>query len=146
MYALNDIYKLYFTDMGLFFAKVGFSAISAFLRDDSSSVIGYIYENIAADTLIKQGYDLYYSNNGVTELDFLIETKEGPAIIEVKKGNQQSKSARAVIEGRANRHANVCYKIRNANFGRGAYFNGVPHYGFIFLLKKIRKELIDSLK
>ena len=63
--------------------------------------------------------------------------------IEVKQGNKQSKSARAVIEGKSNRHASICYKVRSGNFGIGSYYYGLPHYAFSFLLNKIKSKLVN---
>ena len=146
MNKINDNYKLYVSDNGLLLSKIGFQAISSLLRDDLSSVGGFIYENVAADALVKADYDLFFSNNGVSELDFVIDTINGPAILEVKMGNHNSKSARAVITGKSNRHASICYKVRSGNFGVGDYYYGLPHYALSFLLEILKKEIIDSLK
>ena len=143
MYAINDSYKLYFCDTGLLLAKIGFSAITGFVQKKLASAGGFFYENIASSELVKENYELFYSDNGVSELDFIVETIDGPAIIEVKQGNKQSKSARAVIEGKSNRHASICYKVRSGNFGIGSYYYGLPHYAFSFLLNKIKSKLVN---
>lgn len=143
MYAMNDIYKLYLCDTGLLLSLVGFTAITSLLQGSLSTAGGFIYENVVASTLIKEDMSLYYSDNGVSELDFIIEKLSGPTILEVKKGNYPSKSAKAVMEGRSNRHASYCYKIRSGNFGKGDYYDGLPHYALSFLLEKIKKEIID---
>ena len=89
---------------------------------------------------------LYYSDNNKSELDFLIEEGDGIAILEVKRFDGQSKSAKAVIEGKSNRHADRCYKVRDKNFGKGSYFDGIPHYALSFLLEAIRKKTEASLR
>ena len=89
---------------------------------------------------------LYYSDNNKSELDFVIEEGDGIAILEVKKSDGQSKSAKAVIEGKSNRHADRCYMARDKNFGKGSYFDGIPHYALSSLLEAIRKKTEATLR
>ncbi len=145
MYEMTDCYKLYFADTGLMFAKIGFQAIASLLNDSFSSAGGYLYENIGAETISKIGLPLYYSRNKESELDFIIDTIKGVSIVEIKMGNKQSKASRAVIEGKSKRKAVKCFKIRDANFAKGDYYNGYPHYAFEFLLEDIKKSYLKIL-
>ena len=83
---------------------------------------------------------LYYSDNNKSELDFVIEEGNGIAVLEVKKSDGQSKSAKAVIEGRSNRHTNRCYKVRDKNFGKGSYFDGIPTTRFLSFLRQSERK------
>jgi hypothetical protein len=89
---------------------------------------------------------LYYSDNNKSELDFVIEEGDGIAILEVKKSDGQSKSAKTLIEGKSNRHADRCYKVRDKNYGKGSYFDGIPHNALSFLLESIRKKTEATLR
>ena len=89
---------------------------------------------------------LYYSINNKSELDFLIEEGNGIAILEAKKSDVQSKSAKAVIEGKSNRHADRRYKVKEKNFRKGSCFDIIPHYALSFLLEAIRKKTEASLR
>ena len=137
---------MYFADIGLYIAKLGIETASLILGNDLDSYGGYIYEGIAADIIHKCGTGLYYSNNNKSELDFVIQDNNEPSILEVKMVKGNSKSAKAVIEGKSNRHASKCYKITNKNFSIGSYYYGLPHYALLFLLQMIRKNTVNSLK
>ena len=145
-YMNSESFKIYFSDIGLYVAKMGFDAAALILKGDLDSYGGYIYEGIAADILDKSDYNLYYSNNNKSEVDFVIQDDNKVAILEIKMAKGNSKSAKAIIEGIANRHADKCYKVTANNFSVGSYFYGLPHYALPFLLKKIKKKTVDSLK
>jgi len=56
-------------------------------------------ENIVADMLTKEGYDLFYfEKNGTLEIDFILNLNGVATAIEVKSGNdKQSKSLRSMM-------------------------------------------------
>ena len=144
-YAEDSTFKLYFSDIGLYVAKMGVEAASLILNGSLDSYGGYVYEGVAADVLNKAGLKLYYSDNGKSEIDFVIQDDNKVSILEVKMVKGNSKSAKAVIEGTANRHAAKCYKITAKNFSTGSYYFGLPHYALPFLIEGIVKQTSDSL-
>ena len=92
--AVEEQFKLYINDTGLLCAMYGFETKRALLENTlKGNAKGGIYENIIAETLVKNGYALYYYKpNDTSELEFLFE-KNGEVIpIEVKAGNTASKS------------------------------------------------------
>lgn len=144
-YVNYDSFKIYFSDIGLYVAKMGLDAASLILNNQLNSYGGYIYEGIIADILAKYDYPLYYSDNGKSEIDFVLQENNSISILEVKMNNGKSKSARAVIEGLSNRHASKCYKVTGNNFSIGSYYYGLPHYALGFLLDKIKDDIKNSL-
>lgn len=93
-------YKLYFSDSGL---------LVSMLDDESSDDLranrildvykGGLYENIVAEALVKQGYDLFYykRENSTLEEDFFVRSGSCLVPIEVKATNGTAKSMRALI-------------------------------------------------
>lgn len=145
-YSNSESFKIYFSDIGLYIAKMGFDTASLLLSGDLDSYGGYIYEGVAADILTKADFPLYYSDNGKSEVDFVIQEDNKTTILEVKMAKGNSKSAKAIIEGKANRKAEKCYKITGKNFSKGTYYYGLPHYALPFLLSSIRENTKASLK
>ena len=125
---------------------MGLEAASLILGEELDSYGGYVYEGIAADALHKSGTGLYYSNNNKSELDFVIQEGNEASLLEVKMAKGNAKSAKAVIEGKANRHASKCYKGTGKNFSRGSYYYGLPHYALLFLLEGLKEKLHETLK
>ena len=145
-YADYECFKMYFSDIGLYVSKMGVDVAALILANDLDSYGGYIYEGVVADALHKCGLGLYYSSNNKSELDFIIQDNNEPAILEVKMVKGNSKSAKAVIEGKANRHASKCYKVTNKNISTGSYYYGLPHYALIFLLDMLKEKTLNDLK
>ena len=60
---------------------------------------GAIYENVIADMLVKQGYNLYFYKNekGTLEMDFFIRDSDSLIPIEVKANNQATASLNSLI-------------------------------------------------
>ncbi len=71
-------YKVYFSDIGLLIASLDDEA-QIDLRENKNfnTFKGAIYESIASETLIKEGYKLYYykDERSQIEMDFLFEEK-----------------------------------------------------------------------
>ena len=145
-YAEHDCFKMYFSDIGLYITKMGNEAAALILGSDLDSYGGYIYEGVAADALHKSGIGLYYSNNNKSELDFVVQDNGEPSILEVKMTKGNAKSAKAVIEGKANRHASKCYKVTSKNFSKGSYYYGLPHYALLFLLDYLKNKTLTNLQ
>ena len=124
-------FKLYINDTGLLCAMYGFETKKAVLENviKGNAKCG-IYENIIAEILVKNGYELYYYRpDDSNELEFLIE-KNGEVIpVEVKAGNTATKSLNRFIE---KYKPTVAYKIVDGNVGVNENKLTIPHYMVMF--------------
>lgn len=130
--ANDDQFKLYINDTGLLCAMYGFETKRAILENTikGNAKVG-IYENIIAETLVKNGYSLYYYKpDDSNELEFLLE-KNGEIIpVEVKSGNTATKSLNRFIE---KYKPSIAYKIVDGNIGISDEKMTIPHYMAMFL-------------
>ena len=95
----HDVFKLYFSDVGIFNRLVN-NDIKTILLDDMKIYKGIITENYVANQLKANGIDLlYWKGSRDAEVDFLVTTSEGVIPIEVKAAdNTQSKSLKVYNE------------------------------------------------
>ena len=130
--AKEEQFKLYINDTGLLCATYGFETKLAILNNTiRGTAKGGIYENIIAESLVKNGYKLYYYKpDDDHELEFLIE-KEGSVVpIEVKAGNTATVSLNNFIK---QYQPSVAYKLVNGNVGMIEVKKTIPHYMVMFI-------------
>lgn len=130
--ANDEQFKLYMNDTGLLCCMYGFETKLAILNDTlKGNARGGIYENIIAECLIKRGHTLYYYKpDNEHEIEFLIE-KNGEVIpVEVKAGNNSTKSLNKFI---ADFSPSAAYKLIGGNSGRSGVKISMPHYFVMFL-------------
>ena len=131
-YEKENEFKLYINDTGLLMAMFGFATKQALLNGKlKGPAKGGIYENFAAETLIKNGYSLhYYKPDDNSELEFVIE-KDGEVVpIEVKAGNTATKSLNKFIE---EFEPSIAYKLISGNIGVNETKLSLPHYLAMFI-------------
>lgn len=131
-YEKDNEFKLYINDTGLLMALFGFATKQALLNGKlKGPAKGGIYENFAAETLIKNGYTLhYYKPDDNSELEFVIE-KDGEVVpIEVKSGNTATKSLNSFIE---TFEPSAAYKLISGNIGQNKEKITLPHYLTMFI-------------
>ena len=131
-YEKENEFKLYINDTGLLMAMFGFATKQALLNGKlKGPAKGGIYENFAAETLIKNGYSLhYYKPDDNSELEFVIE-KDGEVVpIEVKAGNKATKSLNKFID---EFEPSVAYKLISGNIGMNETKLSLPHYLAMFI-------------
>ena len=95
-------YKLYFFDTGMLVASLDEDAQEDFRANQNFGVYkGALYESIVGESLVKQGYELYYykRDDSKLEQDFFVRTQKALVPIEVKAGNAKAKSMRTLIDG-----------------------------------------------
>lgn len=137
-------YKLYFGDTGLLIASLDDEAQDD-LRANSNfgTYKGAIYENIVADMLVKQGYNLYYynSNSPNLEIDFFVRDAQSLIPIEVKANDNATPSLNRLVDSDANKYEDIQYGIKfcNKNIGFNGKFYTFP-YSLTFLLKRFLKD------
>lgn len=130
--ANENQFKLYFADTGLLCASYGFETKRALLNNTlKGNAKGGIYENVIAETLVKNGYKLYYYKpDDNRKLEFLIE-KNGQAVpIEVKAGNTATVSLNGFIE---EYKPETAYKLINGNVSYYESKLSLPHYMAMFI-------------
>lgn len=135
----NEIFKAYFSDVGIFNQVVGNDTKSIIL-DDMKIYKGIITENYVANQLKSNGIDLlYWKGPRNSEIDFLITTAEDGIIpIEVKADdNTQSKSLKVY-----NELYNPKYMIRistkDFGYNKETKIKSIPLYA-TFLLSNLTK-------
>ena len=131
-YEKENEFKVYFNDTGLLMALYGFTTKQALLRGTLTGFAkGGIYENLIAVMLTEKGYRIcYYKPDESTEIEFLLE-KDGEVIpVEVKAGNNASKSLNSFIDKFL---PTIAYKIIGGNLGMAEKKLSLPHYMAMFL-------------
>ena len=100
---------------------------------------GAIYENVIADMLVKEGYDLYFYKNekGTIEMDFFIRDANYLIPLEVKANDNATVSLNNLIDNC--KDINYGIKLCNKNIGFNGKFYTFPYFT-TFLLKRYLRE------
>ena len=132
-YKIENTFKIYVQDSGLFVAMLERGTAAKILSGDMGFYKGAIYENIVADCFSKQGRKLYYfrKDSGL-EIDFVESIGGELAIIEVKATTGRSKSANTVLNNEIYA-AKICYKLLENNIGVMGKMVTLPYYMTMFL-------------
>jgi hypothetical protein len=132
-YKIENTFKIYVQDSGLFVAMLERGAAAKILSGDLGFYKGAIYENIIADCFSKQGRKLFYfrKDSGL-EIDFVENVRGELAIIEVKATSGRSKSAKTVLNN-DNYAVKICYKLSENNIGVTDKMVTLPYYMAMFL-------------
>ena len=95
---IEDQFKIYVNDTGLFISMLEDDAIFNILTGNLGIYKGAIYENIVADAFIKNNKKLYYfSKSSGLEIDFMTKINGEIIPIEVKARGGRAKSLKEVI-------------------------------------------------
>ncbi len=132
---INECFKLFVADTGLFVAMLDKEASGDILLGDLGQYKGAIYENIVADAFHKMNRELfYYSKDSGLEIDFITRYQKIVSLVEVKATNGNSKSSRTVLENKS-RYPMVkqLIKLGEHNIGyvedeQGNIKISIPHY------------------
>ena len=133
---IDNIFKLYVTDTGLFISMLDDDTMKNILFGDIGIYKGAIYENVVADAFIKNKVPLYYfSKSSGLEIDFVSKYQQRIALIEVKATNGNAKSSRTVLNDKI-KYPNVDLMIKlcqsNLNYMKNVFT--VPYY-LAYLIK-----------
>lgn len=135
-------YKIYYRDTGILISALDEEA-QADLRQNKNfnTYKGAIYENIVADMLVKQGYELFFYKNekSTLEMDFFIRDATSLIPIEVKANDNATASLTNLID--KEKYSDIKYGIKlcNKNVGFNGKFYTFPYF-CTFLLKKFILE------
>lgn len=131
----EDCFKLYITDTGLFTAMLGNDTYNEILNGDMGIYKGSIYENIVAESFVKNNKNLYYfSKSSGMEIDFITKIKNEIVAIEVKASNGNTKSLNELLKNEKYNVSNAI-KLVNGNIGFNNNIYTIPLY-MSFLIGK----------
>lgn len=136
------MYKIYYKDTGLLIASLDDEA-QADLRENKNlnTYKGAIYENIVADMLAKQGYNLYYysSDKPALEMDFFVRDTKSLIPIEVKAKDNPTASLNNLLKDDKYPDIRFGIKLGYKNIGFNGKFYTFPYF-LTFLLKRFLRE------
>ena len=124
---LSD-FKLYMNDAGLLTMKSGMAVqtILSTLEEDNM-FLGMISENYVAQTLVCNGFPLYYwKNENTAELDFVIQQAGEVVPVEVKKGRRTKSISFNLFMKQYKSKSGI--RISGKNFGFENNIRSVPLY------------------
>lgn len=131
---IDNIFKIYMQDSGLFVAMLDEGSAAKILSGDMGFYKGAIFENIIADAFSKKDRRLYYfhKDSGL-EIDFVTKIAGELALIEVKATTGNTKSADTVMRN-PQYEVEKCYKLSENNIGVKGNKITVPYYMASFLV------------
>ena len=135
-------YRIYFGDTGLLIGSLDDEVQDDLRKNQNFNTYkGAIYENVIADMLVKQGYDLYFYKNekGTFEMDFFIRDKDSLVSVEVKANDNSTLSLNYLIDNNNYKDIKYGIKLCNKNIGFNGKFYTFPYF-MTFLLKRYLKE------
>lgn len=139
-------YRVYFADTSLLIASMDEESRKDLLVSKNLGVYkGALYENFAAEALIKQGYNLlfYRSEDSRTELDFLIRIKDNIVPIEIKANKRSARSLNTVIDDKKIDEIKYGIKFSNNNIGVANNVLTLPFFT-LFMLKRVITNMKDT--
>lgn len=141
-------YKIYFGDTGLLIASLDEEA-QMDLRENKNfnTFKGAIFESIASETLIKEGYKLFYykDDRSQIEMDFFIRGKDSLIPVEVKAKDGSTPSLNKLIKDEKYGDIRFGIKFGDKNIGFNGYFYTFPYFT-MFLLKEFIRNIEASSK
>lgn len=135
-------YRIYFGDTGLLIGSLDEEAQDDLRKNQNFNTYkGAIYENVVADMLVKQGYNLYFYKNekGTLEMDFFIRDDNSLIPIEVKANDNSTVSLKNLIDSGNYKDIKYGIKLCNKNIGFNGKFYTFPYF-MTFLLKRYLKN------
>lgn len=135
--AIDDCFKVYMIDIGLFVSMLEDGTQSDILRGNLFAYKGAIFENLIADIFTKMGRRLYYfrKDSGL-EVDFLMRYKGLCTLVEVKAKDGNVKSTKTILSHPDKYHVERAIKLADLNVGDNGAILTLPLY-MAFLLKDV---------
>ena len=137
-----DNFRLYYGDTGLLIGSLDEEAQTDLrVNKKFNTYKGAIYENIIADMLVKEGYNLYFYKNekGTLEMDFFLRDTNSLIPIEVKANDNSTPSLNTLINNKKYKNIKYGIKLCNKNIGYNDKFYTFPYF-LTFLLKRFITE------
>ena len=138
----EEKYKIYLFDTGILVAQLDDEAQVDLRANKNLGVYkGALYENVVGESLVKQGYSLYYykREDGKLEQDFFVRDTQSLIPVEVKATNGTAKSLATLID--SEKYTDIKYGIKfiKGNIGYNGKFYTFPYF-CSFLLKRYLAE------
>ena len=138
----EEKYKIYLFDTGILVAQLDDEAQVDLRANKNLGVYkGALYENVVGESLVKQGYSLYYykREDGKLEQDFFVRDTHSLIPVEVKATNGTAKSLATLID--SEKYTDIKYGIKfiKGNIGYNGKFYTFPYF-CSFLLKRYLAE------
>lgn len=131
--AVEDAFKVYMQDTGLFVAMLEDGTQYDILSGNLYGYKGAIFENLIADMFVKMGRKLYYyhKDSGL-EVDFVIRYHGGATLVEVKATTGNTKSTKTILAHPEKYRVSGAIKLGDYNIGRAEKILTLPLYmGFL---------------
>ena len=131
--AMEDVFKVYMKDTGLFIAMLEDGTQFEVLQGKLYGYKGAIFENLAADFFGKMGRRLYYyhKDSGL-EVDFVMRWRGLCTLVEVKATTGNAKSIKTILSHPEKYHVEQALKLGDYNIGRNGKVLTLPLYmGFL---------------
>ena len=140
-------FKVCFSDTGLLVASLDDESQEDLRANKNLGVYkGALYENFAAEALVKQGYELCYykKENATLEEDFFIRSRNELIPVEIKGNINKSKALNQLISGKQYEDISHGIKFTTGNIGHNDPLYTFPYF-CLFLLKRFMKDQIFLL-
>lgn len=126
---IDNIFKLYARDSGLFIAMLEKGTAGEILSGNLGVYKGAVFENIVADSFSKTEKKLYYfhKDSGL-EIDFITKVDGEVCLIEVKSTTGKTKSANEILKNFDKYKVNKCIKLGEYNVGEQNNILTLPYY------------------
>lgn len=133
--AIENDFKIYFSDTGFLFGALEEGTAADVLAEKDGVYSGAIYENLVATFLDHQNLPLYYFRPQQNlEVDFVSRINNKSTLIEVKAKTGKTTSADRILAQKAKYHADQLIKFGQYNIGRLGKRLTLPTY-LAFLLE-----------
>ena len=135
-FAVEDVFKIYVNDTGLYIAMLDDDIPSNIINNSMGNGKGAIYENVIADALSKTNLKLYYyrKDSGL-EIDFINKYNSKVCLVEVKAKSGKAKSASYILDNYDKYHIDQLLKFSSNNIGKANKILTFPYYLISFVLK-----------
>lgn len=136
-------YKVYFGDVGLLIASLDEESQQDLRENKNFNTFkGAIFESIAGESLIKQGYKLFYfkDDRSQIEMDFFVRNKDSLIPIEIKSKDGATASLNNLITHDKYKDVKYGIKFGDKNIGYNNKFYTFPYFT-MFLIKRFIRTL-----
>ena len=143
----RNLFKLFFSDVGILTNQYSDQVKIAILNKEKSINNGALFENVVAQELLANGFNLYYFNNKKQgELDFVIEYKGNVLPLEIKSGKAYTRHNALDNVLKEERYAiPQAFVFCNKNISTQEKIAYLPIYMIGFLEKEKIEEYIYSI-
>ena len=125
-----ESFKLYFNDVGLLYTSL-FLNKQRFLMD--IDIRRSLVENEIANTLVRNGYNLYYyQSDGKAEISFVVQDRNGK-IMPIEVVNMKLTKAKAMSLFTSKFNLEECIKFTEENFSKKKGVRYIPVYAACYL-------------